>query len=137
MDRTPSELIIARSDAFARGDFGFIYDSYHSESNFRRQFVERSEYIEFGRMTLGQDYQIISCEVLDQKESDDETQVIFLMKMKVHGVVQSFAELAWLRCEDNTWLYHRGLKMTNDDLPDNPQSLCFDDFSTLDQSTVF
>lgn len=137
MCKTPSELVIARSDAFSSGDFGFIYDSYHPESNFRRQFAERSEYIEFGRLNLGQDYQIINCEVLDQKEYNDEAQVIFLMKMKVHGAAQSFAELAWLRCDNNQWFYHRGLKMTCEDLPDNPHSLSFEDFSRLDQSTVF
>ena len=46
---SPSELIIARSEAFARGDFGFIFDTYHSESNFRRQFPDRDEYLEFGK----------------------------------------------------------------------------------------
>mgnify|MGYP006926386942 CR=1 FL=1 len=45
---TPSELIMARTEAFASGDFGFIYDSYHPESNFRRQFPDRGEYCRYG-----------------------------------------------------------------------------------------
>lgn len=134
---SPDELIVARSEAFSRGDFGFIFDTYHSESNFRRQFVEREDYLAFGRSTLGQDYQITYCEVLDCREKDGEAQVIFLMEMTVHGSMQNFAELTWLRLENNRWCYHRGLKISNEDLPENPQILTFDDFAKLDQSTIF
>ena len=134
---SPPDLILARSDAFSRGDFGFIFDSYHSESNFRRQFVERDEYIEFGKSSLGPGYQITSCQILQHQENDDEAQVIFLMEMIVHGDVQRFAEQAWLYRENDAWSYHRGLKISNEDLPENPQSLSFVDFAKLDQSTVF
>ncbi|MCK4507207.1 MAG: hypothetical protein KAU27_01615 [Desulfuromonadales bacterium] len=134
---TPSEMILVRSEAFSRGDFGFIFDTYHSESNFRRQFIERNEYIEFGKASLGQDYQIVGCQILEHQENDDEAQVIFLMELKVHGTLQSFAELAWLRQENDAWCYHRGLKIPNEDLPENPQSLSFADFAKLDPSTIF
>jgi uncharacterized protein YchJ len=134
---TPPELILARSEAFSRGDFGFIYDSYHSESSFRRQFIARDEYLDFAQSSLSQDYQITHCEVLQHQQNDDEAQVVFLMEMKVHGVVQRFAELAWLRQENNVWCYHRGLKIPNGELPESPQSLSFADFAKLDQSTVF
>ena len=134
---TPSELILARSEAFSRGDFSLIFDTYHSESNFRRQFIERSEYLEFGTSSLGQDYQITNCQVLQFQEKDDEAQVIFLMEMKVHGAVQCFAELAWLRQENDAWRYLRGLKISNEDLPESPQLLSFSDFAKLDQSTIF
>lgn len=137
MNFTPAEFILARSEAFSRGDFGFIYDSYHSESNFLRQFVDRNEYIEFGKASLSQDYKISSCRILDQKVNADEAQVVFLMEMKVHDTMQSFAELAWLRCENNTWLYHRGLKISSEDLPDDPKGLSFEDFAKLDHATVF
>jgi SEC-C motif-containing protein len=60
---TPSELIMARTDAFACGDFGFIYDSYHPESNFRRQFPDRGEYCRYGVESLSPDYKIIDCRV--------------------------------------------------------------------------
>ncbi len=136
-DYSPAELILARSEAFSRGDFSFIYDSYHSESNFRRQFTERDEYLEFAQSSLGQDYQISSCEVLQHQHKDDEAQVIFLVEMKAHGIIQRFAELAWLRQENNVWHYHRGLKITNEELPESSQSLSFTDFARLDQSTVF
>ena len=134
---TPSELILARSQAFACGDFGFIYDSYHSESNFRRQFVELDEYLEFAQSSLGQDYQITSCQLLDEKIDAHESQVIFLMEMKFQGSMQQYAELAWLRQENNAWCYHRGLKIPNEELPESPQSLSFADFAKLDQSAIF
>jgi len=137
MTYTPPELILARSDAFSRGDFGFIFDSYHSESNFRRQFTERDEYLEFGAASLGQSYQITGSQVLQQRELDGEAQVIFLMELKFLGDIQSFAELAWLRLENDVWRYHRGLKMSDQELPKNPQALSFEDFARLDQSTIF
>jgi SEC-C motif-containing protein len=134
---TPSELILARSQAFACGDFGFIYDSYHSESNFRRQFIERDGYLEFAQSSLGQDYQILDCKVLSEKMDDYEPQVIFLMELKFQDSVQQYAELVWLRQENDAWCYHRGLKIPNEELPESPQSLSFADFAKLDQSTVF
>jgi uncharacterized protein YchJ len=134
---TPSELILARSQAFSCGDFNFIYDSFHSESNFRRQFIERNEYLEFAQSSLGQDYQITSCQILDEKVDGHESQVIFLMEMKFQGSMQQYAELAWLRQENGAWCYHRGLKISNEELPEIPQTLSFADFATLDQSAVF
>lgn len=134
---SPSDLIIARSEAFARGDFGFIFDTYHSESNFRRQFPDRDDYLEFGKASLGADYEITRCQVLQEQESADEGQVIFLMEMKVQGAVQQFVELAWLHREEMSWRYHRGQKVTQDEFPEDPHSLSFADFAKLDPSTIF
>jgi SEC-C motif-containing protein len=134
---SPSELIVARSEAFARGDFGFIFDTFHSESNFRRQFADRDDYLEFGKASLGADYEIIRCLILQEQESEDEGQVIFLMEMKVQGAVQQFVELAWLHREEKAWRYHRGQKVPQDELPEDPQSLSFADFAKRDPSTIF
>jgi len=133
---SPSDLIIARSEAFARGDFGFIFDTYHSESNFRRQFSDRDDYLEFGKAGLGADYEITRCQILQEKESADEGQVIFLMEMKVQGVVQQYVELAWLHREEKSWRYHRGQKVTQDEFPEDPHSLSFADFAKRDPSTI-
>jgi SEC-C motif-containing protein len=134
---SPSDLIIARSEAFARGDFGFIFDTYHSESNFRRQFSDRDDYLEFGKASLGTDYEITRCQILQEQESADEGQVIFLMEMKVQGTVQQFVELAWLHREEKSWRYHRGQKVTQDEFPEDPHSLSFADFANRDPSTIF
>lgn len=134
---TPSELILARSQAFSRGDFGFIYDSCHSESNFRRQFVERNEYLQFGQTNLVHDYQIINCQVLVENVEAQESQVIFLMKMKVQGQVQRYAERAWLLWENKAWRYHRGQKINEEDFPESPESINIADFAKLDPATIF
>lgn len=135
--RPPGSLILARSEAFCRGDFTFIYDSYHSQSNFRRQFTSRQDYLQFSRSNLAQDYRITRCRVLAERVVDDEAQVIFLMEMTLHGVAQRYAELAWLRREQDRWRYHRGQKMTADELPDDLQTLGFADFARLDPATIF
>jgi SEC-C motif-containing protein len=134
---SPSELIVARSEAFVRGDFGFIFDTYHSESNFRRQFTDRDDYLEFGKACLGADYEITRCQILQEQESADEGQVIFLIEMKVQGAVQRFVELAWLLRENKAWRYHRGQKVTQDEFPEDPQSLSFADFAKRDPATIF
>jgi hypothetical protein len=59
------------------------------------------------------------------------------MQMLVHGALQTFAELAWLRREGRNWRYHRGQKMMADELPDEPESLTIRDFSRLDPGTIF
>lgn len=137
LDLTPSALILARSEAFCRGDFGFIYDSFHAGSNFRRQFASRDEYLQLGKTSLAHDYRILSCEILAEKIEGHEAQVIFLVSMEVHGDSQTYAELAWLCLESSGWRYHRGQKITAPDLPENPRELGFSDFARLDPSTVF
>ncbi len=134
---TPAELIVARCEAFARGDFGFIYDSYHSESNFRCQFAARDEYLSFSRDGLSQDYRIVNCQILAERVTDHESQVVFLIKMYAHGELQRYAELAWLRLENAAWRYHRGQKMSAEEFPTDPYKLHFADFAKLDPATIF
>ena len=135
----PSELIMARCRAFAAGDFGFIHDSYHAESNFRRQFPDRDEYCRYAQEALAQGYEIIDCRILDERVDGTEALVVFLMQMLVEGEAQVYAELAWLQRQGRGqgWRYHRGQKMTAEDLPDEPESLTIDDFSRLDPGTVY
>ena len=134
---SPSELIFERNRAFLKKDFGFIYDSFHSGSNFRRQFTKRDEYLAVGMASLSQDFRIVNCQVMDEKVEGEEAQVIFLMEVEAQGTLQKYAELAWLMVEDDEWRYHRGLKLTEEDLPDNHDALTFEYFSKLDYSTVF
>ena len=134
---SPAEVIVRRSEAFARGDFGFIYDSYHADSNFRRQFTSREEYLTFGRDSLIQDYRIVSCQILIEHVEACESQVVFLMEIKAQGKLQRYAELAWLRREDAAWRYHRGQKMMSEEFPGDPHKLSLTDFAGLDPATIF
>jgi SEC-C motif-containing protein len=133
----PARLILERSHAFGRGDFGFIYDSYHSQSNFRRQFEARDNYIAYGRETLSGDYRIRGCRILAEEVDEREARVIFLLEMILEGTAVRYAELAWLLREEGRWCYHRGQKITNDELPETPEDLSFADFAHLDPSTIF
>ena len=134
---TPAELIVRRSEAFARGDFGFIYDSYHADSNFRRQFAARDEYLAYGRYSLGKDYRIVNCQILVEHVAAEESQVVFLMEMRAHGKLQRYAELAWLRRENTAWRYHRGQKVMAEEFPGDLQGLTLADFAGLDPVTIF
>ena len=136
-DYTPSELILARSRAFSAGDFGFIHESYHTESNFRRQFPDRDEYCRFGEKNLGPGYKILACRVLDESLDSEESRVVFLMQMDVQGDLLWFAELVWLKKEDQAWRYHRGLKMTASELPAEPETLTICDFDNLEPNTIY
>jgi len=134
---SPAEVILERSRAFERGDYGYIFDTFHSGSNFRRQFATRTEYIAYAHESLGCDFRILDCEVLQNDLCDEEARVIFVLEMEFGGAPQKFAELAWLRYEAGAWRYHRGLKITGEELPENPGALCFADFAKLDQRLVF
>ncbi|MDH3999464.1 MAG: YchJ family metal-binding protein [Desulfuromonadales bacterium] len=134
---TPSELILARCQAFKDADYGLIYDSYHSQSNFMRQFPARDEYLAYARSSLGPDFSIRQCKILAEDVGADEARVLLLMEMTAHGAALIFVELAWLKVEAGCWKYHRGHKMTEDDLPSDPESVRFDDFAKLDPGTIF
>lgn len=135
--KSPAEVILERSQAFARGDFDLIFDSYHTESNFRRQFPDRETYVRFGQAILAQDYQIASCRILAEEIVANEARVLLLMKLRVQESLQYYAELAWLRFEADGWRYHRSQKMAAEELPEDPASLCFADFAKLDPRLVF
>jgi uncharacterized protein YchJ len=134
---SPAELIVERSRAFGRADFGFIFDSCHTESNFRAQFTDRDEYIQFGWANLGKEFKILRCDVLHEDCGDDESRVIFFLEMMVHGESQCYAELAWLVREENAWRYHRGQKMEAERLPADLKELGFADFEALSPQIIF
>lgn len=136
-DLTPPDLILARAQAFRDLDFGFIYDSFHSESNFRKQFGVREDYLQFGMVSLGRDFSLELCKVLRHDLCDGEARVIYLMGMTVQGESQRYAELAWFKQEEGGWRYHRAQRMDLDALPEDMESLDFDDFEKLDPKIIF
>lgn len=114
---SPSELILARVDAFKRCDFGFIFDSYHRDANFRRQFTDRDEYIRYGWANLGKEFRILSCAILREETGEGAARVIFTLEFELHGARQRYAELAWLETAGDGWLYRCGQKLTDEELP--------------------
>ena len=133
----PSDVILARSEALRRADYGFVYDSYHSQSNFRQHFPQRDDYIQFGWASLGKDFKVRHCHVIHKEIGLVEARVIYLMEMEVNGQAQRYAELAWLQREGQAWRYHRGQKMEQEQLPDDPDSLSFADFDQLEPKIIY
>ena len=114
---SPSVLILNRVEAFRRCDFGFIFDTYHPDSNFRRQFADRDEYIRYGWANLGKDFRILDCRILREEQDLVSARVIFLLEFELHSERQRYAELAWLEDVGEGWRYRCGQKLTAEDWP--------------------
>ena len=137
MGRSPSEIVLERFRAFLVGDFGFIYDTYHPDSNFRQQYQDRDGYIRHGNSELIESFQLEECRIVKENVVGSKAQVIFLMKMTTEGRTNSYAERAWFLLEKQDWYYYRSQKITMDELKVNPENLDFKDFDQLDSSTIF
>lgn len=134
---SPSSLILARAEAFRRCDFGFIYDSCHPESNFRRQFPDRDEYIRYGWANLGKEFRILRCDIIREEAGESSGRVIFVMEFQLHGERQSYAELAWLENAGTGWLYRCGQKLTADELPVAANRLEFHHFEEAPNRVLY
>jgi len=135
--RSPTELIIDRVDAFRRGDFGAIFDSYHQDANFRRQFPDRESYIRYGWAHLGKEFRIRGCTVLREEIKGDEARVIFWLEFELHGVRHGVAELAWLQRSAGDWRYRCGQKLTAEELPVPLAQLDFVHFDDLAEKVIY
>ncbi len=105
-ETSPSELVTKRVEAFSHNDFGFIFDTYHPDSNFRLQFPSRVAYIQYGQSTLNDDYRIRSCQILTERDVDESVaQVLFLLTVDYQGQQQQYFELSeFHRCRGQ-WYY--------------------------------
>jgi len=133
----PSELILARVDALRRCDFGLVYDSYHPESNFRRQFPDREEYIRHGWAHLGKEFRIRSCSIIREEGDATSARVIFWLEFDLHGASQGYAELAWLEQDREGWRYRCGQKLTAGELPVPAARLDFSHFDRLAEKVIY
>ncbi len=133
----PSEFIQARAEAFKQADYGFVFDSYHTDSMFRQQFTDRDEYIHFGWANLGKEFRIRECRVLKEDVASSGARVIYFMEFEISGQCQAYAELAWLQREEGAWRYHRGQKITADELPCPLDQIDFDTFDQIGEKAIF
>lgn len=134
---SPSRLILARVDAFRRCDFGFIYDSCHPESNFRRQFPDRQEYIRYGWANLGKEFRILACSIIREEAGAGEGRVIFSLEFELHGARQCYAELAWLEDAGAGWRYRCGQKLTVEESPVPFAQLDFHHFEQVPDKVLY
>jgi SEC-C motif-containing protein len=134
---SPSQLITARIAAFRRCDYGFIFDSYHPESNFRRQFTDRDEYIRYGWASLGKDFRILDCRIIREESAADLFRVIHLLEFELHGHRQRYAELVWLESGGEGWLYRCGQKLTEEEWPVPAGQLDFSHFDAVVDKVLY
>jgi SEC-C motif-containing protein len=133
----PSHLILARVEAFRRCDFGFIFDSYHQDSNFRRQFRDRDAYIRYGWANLGKDFRIVACSILREEFAGTTARVIYLLEFELHGVRQRYAELVWLEDAGMGWRFRAGQKMTPEEWPVPVGHLDFNHFDSRAEKVIY
>lgn len=133
---SPSELILARCRAFGAGDFGFIYDSYHPDSNFRRQFPDRRDYLAYARSALAVDFHIVECRIL-REEAGEQARVIFYLDTLYRGRRVEILELALLLRTDGGWCYHSGQKIDRSDFAGEIEAIDWLDFEKISDKAVF
>src|SRR5512133_821420 len=91
---TPESLILSRAAAFGRGDFGFIYDSYHPDAAFLRFFPHREAYLDYARNELSGAYHILDCRVLrSEVVATDEACALFVQTIEHAGTRGEVVEI--------------------------------------------
>lgn len=127
-DLTPGELVRARGRAFAERDFGFIFDTYHPDSNFRRQFPDRAAYIRYGRSSLAEEFQIRECRILKKNVEGDEARVLFYLDTLFRGERSEVLELSLFRQTAEGWRYYSSQKLERSEFPGEIDEIDWEDF---------
>jgi len=137
VDLSPAELVHQRARAFAAGDFGFIFDSYHPESNFRSHFADRQAYIATGRSSLGKDFRIDQCRVLKEEIDGSEARVLFYLDTRYRGQREESFEAARLLRTADGWRYHSSQKLSRDEFAGAVEEIDWADFERVKDKVFF
>jgi len=124
-DLTPAQLVRARATAFNNNDFAFIYDTFHPQSNFCRQFPERNSYIAYGQSTLCNDFKIKACTILEEQVETATALVLFYLKVDYQGTEDEYYELSEFQLLDRCWRYRQSNKLQ-----------CCDFSGSIDEITI-
>ena len=133
----PAELIRDRCRAFAAGDFGFIYDSYHVDAPFRRHFPDRSDYLAYGRSTLGAEFHIRECRVLKERIASERAQIVFYLDSLYRGERVESVECALLLRTAEGWRYHSGQKLGLEEFSGEIDDVAWSDFEKAGEKLIF
>ncbi|BCR05385.1 UPF0225 protein [Desulfuromonas versatilis] len=136
-DLAPVELVQARARAFGRGDFEFIYDSYHPESYFIEQFPDRAAYLRYGQRTLAEDFEILECRILMEKTGGDEARVIFYLDTRFKGTRSESFELSLFLRTPEGWRYHSSQKLSREEYTGQIADIGWDDFEKVKDKVYF
>lgn len=136
-DLSPAELVKRRGEAFSAGDFAFIYDTYHPDSNFRSQFPDRQGYIEMGRNSLQHDFRIDQCRILKEEIAAEEARVLFYLVIRFRGKREETFELSRFFLTDLGWRYHSSQKLNRDEFAGAVDEIDWHDFEKVKDKVFF
>lgn len=119
----PAKLVEARVDAFRQNNFGFIFDTFHPDSNFRIQFPNRDEYISYGLSTLDSDYKIETCKILSEEVENQRARVLFYLKVSYQGNHDEYFELSEFQPINGSWLYVQSHKLPCSEFNDSHEQI--------------
>jgi SEC-C motif-containing protein len=139
MDRidTPAELIRARCRALAAGDFATVYDTYHPDSNFRRQFPARQDYLDYAETVLAADFRITECRILRQRSAEGGVNLLLYFAYLYRGSRSELFELALLLRTEAGWRYHSAQKLQRPEFAGAIEAIDWEDFEKVREKVVF
>lgn len=132
----PADLVRARVRAFDAGDFGFIYDTYHPDSYFRRQFPDRAAYLLHGRSLSG-DFSIREFRILKECVEGDEARLIFYLDTLYRGERSESFELSLFLMTPQGWRYHSGQKLSREEFSGEIEAIDWEDFEKVKDKVFF
>ena len=134
---TAQQFLEKRFSALMAGNYGDVYDSYHKDAPFIKQFSDRQAYLHFAQQQLSpiviHDWRCLRQRTLDEKQLE----VILVMDIAVDDESQSFYELALLVETDSGWCYHSAQKLGMDDYPGPPDLIDFCHFDNANPKIRF
>lgn len=131
----PSELVLARVEAFQRNDFSFVFHSYHVDAPFLQAFPNCRDYLNYAEQALRGAFIISDCRIVRVRKVDSgEVQVLFTMEVDYDGQIQRTLELARIKRTEQGWRYHSGAKRPVEDFSCSPEAVDFDEF--FDSTTL-
>lgn len=134
---TPAQLVNARCAAFQRGDFGFIYDSYHPDSPFRGLYPERQSYLRQGQGELMRDYRITECRVLKEEIGESEARVLFYLATTYQGTAGETFELSSFLTTASGWRYLSSQKLERDEFAGAIEEIDWEAFERVKEQIFF
>lgn len=137
LSKTPADLILARADASRRGDYGFIYDSYLADSNFRKQFPERTGYLDFAREMLAEQIELNECRILLARQRGETAEVLYYQQVTAAGKVTETLEVAQLLHTVHGWRFDCSARLERAAVQRPLEMIDWDDFEGAGEKVVF
>lgn len=136
-DLSPSDVIRLRCEALKMGRYDLVYDTAHSESNFRKHFPRKLDYLVYAEASLKGEIHFADYALCEQRKREDEALVLFVTEFLANAERHKLVEVAHLRLTPKGWRYLYGEKVRFEDLPPVPDPLTFEAFEAVTEKTVY